>query len=228
MPAHWRVAKLSHYADILTGFPFKSADFSHDDTHVKLLRGANVGVGSLKWADSVYWDLGDDQELSKYLMSEGQIVLGMDRPWISDGMRIARIKDRDQPCLLLQRVAAVSPRDKLNDDFMYLLLSSELFKAYVEPDLTGVSVPHISPEQILGFIVPIPSLTEQTEIAGFIHSQITKMEKLFQESERSIKLLEEHRSALISAAVTGKIDVRNWKPPASDSEQETQQELTHG
>src|SRR5690606_39204495 len=46
VPAHWKVSKLGHYAQILTGFPFPSASFSHDESDVRLLRGANIGVGS--------------------------------------------------------------------------------------------------------------------------------------------------------------------------------------
>ncbi len=171
VPAHWKVSKLGHYAQILTGFPFPSASFSHDESDVRLLRGANIGVGSLKWIDTVYWELNEGDELSSYLMTEGQIVLGMDRPWISEGMRIARVTQDDMPCLLLQRVAAITPNAGINDEYLYCLLASELFKAYVEPDLTGVSVPHISPEQILSFQIPVPHIDEQRKISRFIKDQ---------------------------------------------------------
>lgn len=215
VPAHWKVSKLGHYAQILTGFPFPSASFSHDESDVRLLRGANIGVGSLKWIDTVYWELNEGDVLSSYLMTEGQIVLGMDRPWISEGMRIARVTQDDMPCLLLQRVAAITPNAGLNDEYLYCLLASELFKAYVEPDLTGVSVPHISPEQILSFQIPIPPIDEQRMIGGFIKDQLDQMSALFQQASESVKLLQERRAALISAAVTGKIDVRGWQPPVS-------------
>ena len=210
VPAHWKVSKLGHYAQILTGFPFPSASFSHDESDVRLLRGANIGVGSLKWIDTVYWELNEGDELSSYLMTEGQIVLGMDRPWISEGMRIARVTQDDMPCLLLQRVAAITPNAGLNDEYLYCLLASELFKAYVEPDLTGVSVPHISPEQILSFQIPVPHIDEQRKISRFIKDQLDQMSALFEQASESVELLQERRSALISAAVTGKIDVRNW------------------
>lgn len=215
VPAHWKVSKLGHYAQILTGFPFPSASFSHDESDVRLLRGANIGVGSLKWIDTVYWELNEGDELSSYLMTEGQIVLGMDRPWISEGMRIARVTQDDMPCLLLQRVAAITPNAGLNDEYLYCLLASELFKAYVEPDLTGVSVPHISPEQILSFQIPVPHIDEQRKISRFIKDQLDQMSALFQQASESVVLLQERRAALISAAVTGKIDVRGWQPPAS-------------
>ncbi|WP_313057656.1 restriction endonuclease subunit S [Stutzerimonas nitrititolerans] len=215
VPAHWKVSKLGHYAQILTGFPFPSASFSHDESDVRLLRGANIGVGSLKWIDTVYWELNEGDELSSYLMTEGQIVLGMDRPWISEGMRIARVTQDDMPCLLLQRVAAITPNAGINDEYLYCLLASELFKAYVEPDLTGVSVPHISPEQILSFQIPVPHIDEQRKISRFIKDQLDQMSALFQQASESVELLQERRAALISAAVTGKIDVRGWQPPVS-------------
>ncbi len=214
VPAHWRVSKLGHYAQILTGFPFPSASFSHDESDVRLLRGANIGVGSLKWMDTVYWNLGEGDNLSSYLMEEGQIVLGMDRPWIGGGMRIARVTQEDMPCLLLQRVAAISPNAELDDEYLFCLLASELFKTYVEPDLTGVSVPHISPEQIMSFQISVPQIGEQRRIRSFIRNQLDQMSALFEQASESVELLQERRSALISAAVTGKIDVRGWQPPA--------------
>jgi len=212
VPEHWRVSKLAHYATVLTGFPFPSASFSHNESDVRLLRGVNIGVGLLKWDDTVYWQLNEGDTLSSYLMKEGQIVLGMDRPWIGEGIRIARVSRKDMPCLLLQRVAALTPNEELDDDYLYCLLASEIFKAYIEPDLTGVSVPHISPEQVLSFQVPIPDKIEQRKIADFIRQQLDRMSALFMQATESIKLLQERRSALISAAVTGKIDVRDWQP----------------
>ena len=224
VPAHWKVSKLGHYAQILTGFPFPSASFSHDESDVRLLRGANIGVGSLKWIDTVYWSLSEGDNLSSYLMEEGQIVLGMDRPWISEGMRIARITKEDMPCLLLQRVAAIRPSAELDDEYLFCLLASELFKTYVEPDLTGVSVPHISPEQIMSFQISVPEIGEQRRISSFIKNQLDQMAALFEQASESVELLQERRSALISAAVTGKIDVRGWQPPASAQTPELEQE----
>ena len=224
VPAHWKVSKLGHYAQILTGFPFPSASFSHDESDVRLLRGANIGVGSLKWIDTVYWSLSEGDNLSSYLMEEGQIVLGMDRPWISEGMRIARVTNEDMPCLLLQRVAAISPSAELDDEYLFCLLASELFKTYVEPDLTGVSVPHISPEQIMSFQISVPEIGEQRRISSFIRNQLDQMTALFEQASESVELLQERRSALIAAAVTGKIDVRGWQPPASASTPELEQE----
>ncbi len=62
---------------------------------------------------------------------------------------------------------------------------------------------HIAPERF-----PVPPLDEQNEIVTFLDVQTDKFDALTAEAVRAIDLLKEHRAALISAAVTGKIDVR--------------------
>jgi type I restriction enzyme S subunit len=141
-------------------------------------------------------------------MKAGDLVIGMDRPLISDGIRVAKVKDSDLPCLLLQRVASLKIGKLLNADFLLGLLSSEMFVAHFSPDTTGVSVPHISPEQINNFVIPVTPISEQQEITGFISAEAAKFDCLTAEAQRAIDLLQERRTALISAAVAGQIDVR--------------------
>ncbi|HCF1493350.1 TPA: restriction endonuclease subunit S, partial [Pseudomonas aeruginosa] len=60
-----------------------------------------------------------------------------------------------------------------------------------------------------------PPLLEQIEIASFLDGETRKLDLLIEEAAAGVVLLNERRSALISAAVTGKIDVRGWQPPVS-------------
>ena len=208
VPEHWRVGKCGFYLTILSGFAFPSTGFSEDETDTKLLRGINVGVSRLKWDETVYWERSLDDRLDAYKMQAGDVVIGMDRPLISEGMRVAKVKESDLPCLLLQRVASLKVGTQLDSDYLLGLLSSEMFVAHFLPETTGVSVPHISPEQINNFVIPVPPLEEQQAIATFLDTETAKFDTLTAEANRAIALLQERRSALISAAVTGKIDVR--------------------
>jgi type I restriction enzyme S subunit len=208
VPAHWKVGKCGFYLSIFSGFAFPSAGFSDDESDTKLLRGINVGVSRLKWDETVYWERSSNDGLDSYEMHAGDIVIGMDRPLISEGIRVAKIKASDLPCLLLQRVASIKTEVLLNPDYFLGLLSSEMFVAHFLPDTTGVSVPHISPEQINNFVIPVPPIVEQRGIATFLDSETAKFDTLTVEANCAIALLQERRSALISAAVTGKIDVR--------------------
>ena len=57
--------------------------------------------------------------------------------------------------------------------------------------------------------LPVPPIDEQSDIVRFLVSETAKLDNLKAEAERAIELLKERRSALIAAAVTGRIDVRN-------------------
>ena len=151
--------------------------------------------------------------MDEYWLKDGDIVLGMDRPWISDGIRVAVIGEDDLPALLLQRVARIRALDGLDLDFLLLILSSQEFKDSVISDMTGVSVPHISPEQILSHRISLPSYEKQIEVSRQARRELEKIDQLLRQARSSIDLINERRSALISAAVTGKIDVRGWQPP---------------
>ncbi|WP_336666679.1 hypothetical protein [Enterobacter mori] len=65
----------------------------------------------------------------------------------------------------------------------------------------------------------IPTISEQISITKFLYYKITKIDTLIEKQLQQIDLLKERRTALISAAVTGKIDLRDWTPPASSSEE---------
>lgn len=209
IPAHWDVATCGRYTSILSGFAFPSTGFVEDSSEIRLLRGINVGVGKLRWDEVVYWRRSIEDGLDAYELRAGDLVIGMDRPLIADGMRVARVAAEDVPCLLLQRVAMIRTREELLLDFLASLLSSPMFVAHFEPDVTGVSVPHISPEQIRTFRIPVPPPVEQVGIVNHINETSARFDTLVAEAQQAIELLQERRTALISAAVTGQIDVRN-------------------
>jgi len=211
VPEHWKVGKAGFYISVLPGYAFSSTRFSLDESNVKLLRGINVGVGELKWDEVVYWARTEADGLDAFELDAGDVVIGMDRPLISTGMRVAIVKKQDLPCLLLQRVAKIRPGELVEGRFMMRLLSSRAFEAHFAPETTGVSVPHISGEQIASFVIPVPPLDEQKRICDFLAAEFAKLDALTRESERAITLFAERRAALISAAVTGQIDVRGGR-----------------
>ncbi|ATU17414.1 restriction endonuclease subunit S [Klebsiella pneumoniae] len=216
--------KLKNLVSIQTGYPFSSTKFKFSpDNSIPLLRGVNVGVNCIKWDDVVYWDVCALDRLSDYLLAAGDIVFGMDRPWISSGARVSEIKEQDLPCLLLQRVARIRSNIKSYQPFIKLCLSSNEFREYAEIDLTGVSVPHISPEQISNFYVRDIPFDDQVSLAKKVLEKIDKIEITQEMVEQTIQILQERRTALISAAVTGKIDVRDWVAPDTQNVEEPQE-----
>lgn len=70
------------------------------------------------------------------------------------------------------------------------------------------TIPDLNHDGFLDVKIGLPSLLEQTAIVNFLDRETTKIDAIISETQQSIVLLKEHRTALISAAVTGKIDVR--------------------
>jgi type I restriction enzyme S subunit len=131
----------------------------------------------------------------------------MDRPWIGSGMRVAQVKPSDLPSLLVQRVARLRARSGLDQSFLYAALRSLQFKAYFDPIVTGISVPHISGDQILNYRCRVPNIEDQRLIVKSIDRQSAAIDTAIERLEKQAVLLAEYREALITAAVTGEIDV---------------------
>jgi len=110
--------------------------------------------------------------------------------------------------------------NQVNNEFLFYRLQEDNFSAIAEGSMTGAGglkrVPH---EVVNSFQFYLPTIYEQNEIASFLNSATTKIDTLIQKQLQQIDLLKERRTALISAAVTGKIDLRDWTPPASSSEE---------
>lgn len=207
IPAHWDVKRVKHFTEILPGYAFPSAKFSEDETPIKLMRGININPGKTAWNEVVYWPEKDYAEHLRYALKTGDLVMGMDRPWVSAGVRVARITDADLPSLVVQRVARIRTASGYSSEFLELLITSKKFLEYFEPILSGVSVPHISDGQIGNFTAAVPELNEQIEIAEYCRGIASDIGALTSKEEVSILTLNEFKQTLIANAVTGKIKI---------------------
>lgn len=110
---------------------------------------------------------------------------------------------------------------KLDPDYLVLLLNSSAELQQRSVLVNGSVSPNLSAENVIGYKFAIPAVDEQIEIKKSIELRVNKIEILLSNAEQAIQLMQERRTALISAAVTGKIDVRNWQAPnATEQEME--------
>ncbi|MEM7549536.1 MAG: restriction endonuclease subunit S [Bacteroidota bacterium] len=207
IPEHWKIKKLKYCTDILPGYAFKSEKYSSNDSDHRLLRGVNVNPNSISWSETVYWPKEKVHGFEKYELVVDDLVLGLDRPWVSNGIRVATIREHDIPSLLLQRVARIRGSSSVSTRFIFMILASKSFLNYFEPMLTGISVPHISTDQVGNYGTGIPPIKEQLMICDFVEETSLHFEKLISKELRLIDSLIEYKSTLINSAVTGKIKV---------------------
>ncbi len=177
IPAHWEVKKdTGRVAELTTGFPFKSEGFSQSESDIRLLRGVNVSTGRVRWDAVVRWPKTQLRGLENYQLLVGDIVLGMDRPFISHGTRVAKVAEDDVPALLLQRVCRIRASSLMDQDFLLSQFQGRRFSDHLAPIFTGISVPHVSPDQINSFLVTVPPRQEQVRIVSSIRVQTLELE----------------------------------------------------
>ncbi len=100
----------------------------------------------------------------------------------------------------------------LKRDYIAMLLQSDLVREQLGLAMTGSCQPNFGPTHLNSVMVVIPSLDEQAAIVNYLKTETSKLGTLTAEAQRAIDLLQERRTALISAAVTGQIDVRELVP----------------
>lgn len=204
IPVEWEVKPLDEMMELITGFPFKSKDFSEDDKHIQLLRGINIGEGNFKWNSDInkYWPKSND-ELTKYELKVNDLVISMDGSKV--GKNYAMITNEILPLLLVQRVACIRTNSSLDQKYLYHVVASNLFKSYVDKVKTSSGIPHISAKQLKEFKIPYPTdINEQIKIAeilSMLDVRITDFkDELFQ--------LKQLKKGLMQQLLTGKTRVR--------------------
>ena len=99
-----------------------------------------------------------------YLLEDGDIVMALDRPWITEGFKVARVDDNHLPALLIQRAARIRALD-INQDYLYYCFINGGFDKH--SNVTGSLVPHISAKDIKSFEIMLPPIEMQKEFSMF-------------------------------------------------------------
>lgn len=170
--------ELKNACYIATGFAFKGDKYEFSG-ELRVVRGENVTVGSLRWDSEKYWNHPTDN-LKTYFLEEDDIVIGMDGSKV--GHNRATIKSSDLPLILAQRVAKLRANANFDQKFIWYCIFDDQFKNYVESIHTGTSIPHISMAQIGEFEIPKPPLEEQKAIASVLSSLDDKIDLLHRQN----------------------------------------------
>ncbi len=213
VPEHWDVVPLKYLCNLLkdgTHLPPPRVDFG-----VPLLSVRNIINGKLIFRD-------DDSNISEkeykklckpFIPQKGDVVLAIVGATLG---KVAIVEEMSG--FHIQRSLAIF---RVNPCFMtkeYLanVFSSTNFQSILWENVGFSAQPGIYLGTLKNFKLPVPSLDEQNEIRVYCSSITSRIDMLINKAVSAIKLMHERRTALISAAVTGKIDVRNWKAPEQD------------
>lgn len=203
IPESWNIAPLKTCTDILSGYAFSSNDFD-TEKGIALLRGINVTPNGIRWEDVVYWSQPVTKQLENFELSAGDIVVGLDRPWVSEGTRVCWVAEKDLPALLLQRVCRIRAKNNIDRRWIYHWIASKSFQEALSIETTGVSVPHISTKQIGQFSITLPPIEMQCQICDILETKCRAIDQTISEKQKIIANFLGYKKSLMYEVVTGK------------------------
>ncbi len=191
--SHKARCRLREFRTLQNGYAFKSEWFTKSG--VRLLRNANVGHGCLNWEEPVHLSEERAPEFARFELRSGDVVLSLDRPFISTGTKVARVSEADLPCLLLQRVGRFEEKAPgLSDAYLFLWVNSPDFSRQINPGRSN-GVPHISSRQVEEVEVVVPSLVEQHRIVAKVDELMALCDRL----EAALTTADTTRARLLEA-----------------------------
>ena len=216
VPEHWDVAKVKYFASIQGGYAFSSDSFQ--ESGVQLLRIGNVYLNRLALErQPIFVDESFVKSHKNFSVRRGDILMSLTGTLGKTDYGFAVHVDEEGPFMLNQRVAKITPvESKIAPEYLIYAIRSESYLKQLYSLPSGTKQANLSNDDVINIpIVVPPTIEEQQLVARYISDNLQKYNHLIKKSEAAIQLIQERRTALISAAVTGKIDVRNWVQPAA-------------
>ncbi len=207
IPAHWQVSRLKFVADIRGGVA-KGRKFEGVKTvQLPYLRVANVQAGHLDLSDMAEIEV-TVSEIERYSLKVGDVLMNEGGDYDKLG-RGAVWQGQIEPCLHQNHVFAVRPHQQCLSNWITTLTLADYARFYLMINSKqSTNLASISSRNLGELPVILPPITEREQILQHIEDETKHIDGLTAKAEETIERLQEYRTALISAAVTGKIDVR--------------------
>ena len=203
IPAHWEVVPLKYRFDVRLGKMLQSQPLSYYDTKEPYLRAANILWGRVDLSDlKEMWFSPTEKEV--YALKTGDLL-------VSEGGDVGRSaiwKGELENCFFQNAINRVRSRGEHSTKFLFYWLFFLKQAGYIDIICNKSTIAHYTAIKVANTVVALPPLNEEKSIVDYLDRETAQIDRLKGEVEASIDLLQRYRTALISAAVTGKIDVR--------------------
>jgi len=200
IPAHWEVRRLKHAATC--------NDEALRDSTDPMFAMDYVDIGSVDEFEGIIrresTTFGNAPSRARRIVRDGDVVISTVRTYLR---AIAAISNATPNLIVSTGFAVIRPR-KMNSAFAQYAVRAPCFVEAVAANSVGVNYPAINADELVCLAIASPHLDEQQAIAGFLDRETGRIDALVDKVREAIERLKELRTALISAAVTGKIDVR--------------------
>ena len=203
IPAHWEVAPVYARYEVALGKMLDAKQIT-GEAPGKYLRNVDVQWDSVQVEDLPDMDF-SPSERNRYLLRPGDLL-------VCEGGEVGRTAvwcGELNECFYQKAIHRVRPRcDSETPRFFYFLMYALAKRGVFTAGANPNTIDHLTAVQLRHYRMPFPSVREQVKIAEFLDRETAKIDVLVAKVRQAINRLKEFRTALISAAVTGKIDVR--------------------
>jgi type I restriction enzyme S subunit len=202
VPEHWEVTKLSRITTKIGDGLHGTPEYV-DESEFYFINGNNLANGEISITDTT-------RCVSEAERDKHDVKLNQTTVFLSINGTIGNFAlYRGESVMLGKSAAYINCHEKVLRDYLCWCLQSTGTRRYFDFSVTGTTIFNLSLESIRKMPVVLPSYDEQVEIGIFLAERTGEYDRLLQEAQRAINLLQERRTALIAAAVTGQIDVRD-------------------
>ena len=198
VPAHWEVKRVGRVFSVVAGHPFRSMLFATEGIPIVRMSNLLNGVVSHRCVRRIQREYVPDTAYAK----AGDLLVGLS----GSITNYALVNEDDLPCAVNQRVGIL--RGEKGIELMGYIATTSIFTDQISAATNEATIQNVSMEDVRSCRIPWPHNDERDDILRFLDRETTRIDTLIEKTRQSIELLKERRSALITAAVTGKIDVR--------------------
>jgi type I restriction enzyme S subunit len=208
IPEHWEVLQLKRISSIKGGYAYSTSDF--EDEGVQIIKIGNVYQSKFHTdRQPTFISLDVAKKTREFLIAEGDLIISLTGTLGKRDYGYAVTVDQKGEYRLNQRVAKMIPNNKLvATKYLSYIMKSEQYLTQIYALPAGTKQANLSNDDVLSAVCALSSLEEQKTIIRYIDDKTSRIDNLITKATKAIDLLKEKRTALISAVVTGKIDVR--------------------
>ena len=207
VPEHWRISSLKRYGYFKGGAGFPHAYQGNTEENIPFFKVNSLSKDK-RFLSSFSDFVGEEtaKKLGAKIFPKNSIFFAK----VGAALLLERIRTNQQPCCIDNNMMGFVIQNELSFDFAFYLMSLIDFKYLVNPG----AVPSINESQISSFLISVPPISEQTQIANYLDTETARIDNLISKQEKLIELLEEQRKSIISHAVTKGL---NPNAPMKDS-----------
>ncbi len=219
VPEHWALSKLSYLVTTRKGVAFK-ADYFCDDG-IPVVKASDIKELTIR-ASSTCLPSKFVSAYPKAVLNEMDIILSTvgSTPDVKNSAvgQLGMVPDSLDGALLNQNTVVFDLRvESCSNNYLFLLLQTKGYRDHLDLHAHGTAnQASLNVSDMLDFTVVLPPLTEGLQLVASVKAELSRLERLEKNCNLLQVTLQERRTALISAAVTGKIDLRGWTLPAEE------------